>query len=62
MPCMRNQQQDYAAGHTKGLSPLLAIFDVIQPGDMQRVFEYQRGDLKTDPVFALVLGVLCVIP
>lgn len=61
MPCMRNQQQDYATGHTQGLPPLLAIFDAIQPGDMQRVVEYPCGGLKTDPVFALVFGVLCAI-
>lgn len=59
---MRNQQQDYSASHTKRLLPRLTIFDALQPRDMQRVVENQCGDLKTDPVFALVFGVLGVIP
>ena len=62
MPRMRNQQQDYSASHTKRLPPRLTIFDALQPRDMQRVVENKCGDLKTDPVFAFVFGVLGVIP
>jgi len=41
---------------------LLAIFDALRPGDVKWVVEYQRGGLKTDAVFELIFGILCVIP
>lgn len=59
---MGDQQQRHIADHAHGLPTQFAVFHAILSRNMQWVVENQRGNLKTDAVFALITFVFDMVP